>query len=208
MIPAKELRTWTRQIGDLTCTISTDPSQIQLGALNDAFASDMLYWAKPLSPEALKLCVEQSLCFGLYVQQRSQQEGESIPTTKGSSEGQEMIGFGRLVTDYVTFAYLTDVYVIAQHQGKGLGKWMMQCLDEVLRSWPDLRRCVLLTRGAAAVRMYGETIGARDISETSSSLVVLERPGPAAPMAGEEDKGRKGGGARVDGAREVADAVN
>jgi GNAT superfamily N-acetyltransferase len=105
-----------------------------------------------------------------------------------------MVGFGRLVTDYVTVGYLTDVYVVTEHQGKGLGKWMMQCLDEVLESWPNLRRCMLLTRGAAAVKMYGETIGARDISETSPSLVVLERPGPDAPMAGGngKTKGEKG----------------
>jgi phage terminase large subunit-like protein len=81
MIPDNELRTWTRQLGDVTYTISTDPSQIQLDALHDAFASDMLYWAKPLSPEALKLCMEQSLCFGLYVQERPRQGGESIPTS-------------------------------------------------------------------------------------------------------------------------------
>jgi hypothetical protein len=72
MLPPHELRTWTRQItGDdnrtYTYTISTDPSLIQLDALDAAFRSDMLYWAQPLSPEALKLCVEQSLCFGLYV---------------------------------------------------------------------------------------------------------------------------------------------
>jgi hypothetical protein len=70
MPPPHELRTWTRQLpsdGNRTYTISTDPSLIQLDALDAAFRSDMLYWAQPLSPEALKLCVEQSLCLGLYV---------------------------------------------------------------------------------------------------------------------------------------------
>ncbi|KAK3303383.1 N-acetyltransferase-like protein [Chaetomium strumarium] len=175
MIPANELRTWTRQLGDVTYTVSTDPSQIQLDALNDAFASDMVYWAKPI-PRKRSSSAWSSRC---------------VSGSEEGSQGHKMVGFGRLITDYVTFAYLTDVYVLAEHQGKGLGKWMMQCLDEVLRSWPNLRRCVLFTRGAAAVRMYGETIGARDVSETSPSLVVLEKRGPDAAMAGGNEKTRE-----------------
>jgi GNAT superfamily N-acetyltransferase len=106
-----------------------------------------------------------------------------------------MIGLARLVTDYTTFGYLTDVYVLASHQGKGLGKWMMQCLDEVLESWPHLRRCLLFTRGEAAIKMYRTTIGAKHISETpSKDLVLLERRGPAVPVTG-------GKGTGVDGSK-------
>jgi GNAT superfamily N-acetyltransferase len=89
-----------------------------------------------------------------------------------------MIGFARLVTDYVTFGYLTDVYVLTAHQGKGLARWMMECLDEVLAAWPHLRRCVLFTGTKGAARLYRETIGALDLSETSTGkLIVMERPG-------------------------------
>ena len=79
-----EYRTWTRHLpGDKhTYTVSTDPSLIQLDALNTAFHSDMTYWAKPMSPEALKLCVEQSLCFGLYVQE------DVVVDADGESEGE------------------------------------------------------------------------------------------------------------------------
>ena len=67
--PKHELRTWTLHHPDdnTTYTISTDPSLLDLAALNDAFASDMLYWAKPMDPSTLRLCLDQSLCFGLYV---------------------------------------------------------------------------------------------------------------------------------------------
>lgn len=95
-----------------------------------------------------------------------------------------MVGFARLVTDYTTFGYLTDVYVLAAHQGLGLGRWMMRCLDEVLGSWPHLRRCLLLTRGEAAIRMYGETIGAKDVGETEMGLVLMERRGKGITFAG------------------------
>ena len=72
MPPQHELRAWTLQRDDTDgggrtyYTLSTDPSLLDLAALNAAFASDMLYWAKPLPLDHLRLCVEQSLCFGLY----------------------------------------------------------------------------------------------------------------------------------------------
>ncbi|KAL2016920.1 hypothetical protein VTK56DRAFT_2837 [Thermocarpiscus australiensis] len=189
MTPEDEIRSWTRQVGALTYTCSTDPRRIQLDAVNAAFASDMVYWAKPLPPEALKRCVDQSLCFGLYVQKEKEGQGDDADDEQGAAADQkekendtkpEMVGLARLVTDYVTYGYLTDVYVLAEHQGKGLARWMMRCLDEVLASWPSLRRCMLLTRDAAAVRLYRETIGALDLSESSSAdLFVLERPGTA-----------------------------
>lgn len=104
-----------------------------------------------------------------------------------------MVGLARLVTDYVTFGYLTDVYVLGAHQGRGLGRWMMGCLDEVLASWPGLRRCVLYTRGEGAARLYGETLGMRPVAETpSASLIFLERH--AALVRGRAYKPRDEGG--------------
>lgn len=38
------------------------------------------------------------------------------------------VGFARVITDYTTFAYLADVFVIKSHQGKGLGKWLMEVI--------------------------------------------------------------------------------
>jgi hypothetical protein len=81
MPPPNQPQTWTRQVAGTTYAVSTDPSLVQLDVLNAAFASDMLYWAKPLAPEVLQLCVEQSLCFGLYAQgeegQTSRQQGST-----------------------------------------------------------------------------------------------------------------------------------
>ncbi|KAK4103261.1 hypothetical protein N658DRAFT_494594 [Parathielavia hyrcaniae] len=135
----------------------------------------MIYWAQPVALDSLKLCIEQSLCFGLYIHDEDAVNGD------GDGKGKTMIGLARLVTDYTTFGYLTDVYVLGPHQGKGLGKWLMQCLDEVLSSWPHLRRCLLFTSGEAAVGMYRATIRAQYISETPSrDLFLLERRGAAA----------------------------
>jgi GNAT superfamily N-acetyltransferase len=60
-----------------------------------------------------------------------------------------LIGYARLVTDKVTFAYLTDVYILPAWQSQGLGKWLVQCVQEVLESMPYLRRSVALISGHA-----------------------------------------------------------
>ena len=89
-----------------------------------------------------------------------------------------MVGFARLITDHVTFGYLTDVYVLSEHQGRGLGRWMRQCLNEVVSEWPMLRRCILFTRGETAARMYRKTIGMMEWDGQKAGLIFMERPGP------------------------------
>lgn len=89
-----------------------------------------------------------------------------------------MIGFARVITDYVTFAYLTDVYVLPEHQGKGLGLWMMECLDKVLKQWPGLRRTMLMARDEHAKRMYERVLGMRRVTGA-----IMEGLGPGATAA-------------------------
>ncbi|KAK1832431.1 acyl-CoA N-acyltransferase [Podospora conica] len=171
----KEPRLWTfPSNSDQSFVCSTDRAHIQDDRVGAALASDLVWWAKPLSPAQLTICLDNSLCFGLY---------DTTTTTDWN-----MIGFARVITDYVTFAYLTDVYVLEEFQGKGLGRWMMRCVDETLEGWPDLRRCVLFTKGAANVRLYEEVMGMRDVN---------------APRGGarEDEKKKKGenGGAEGNG---------
>ena len=76
--------------------------------------------------------VANSLCFGAYV------------------AGVGQVGFARLVTDRATFAYLADVFVLAEHRGRGVSKRLM----EAVVSHPDLqglRRWLLFTRDAHSV---------------------------------------------------------
>lgn len=84
-----------------------------------------------------------------------------------------MVGFARLITDYVTFAYLEDVYVLPEYQGKGLGRWMMTCMNEIISAWPDLRRLMLIASNLNAARLYQTNLGARDVRETE--MVVMDR---------------------------------
>jgi len=96
------------------------------------------YWATGIPAEVVRRSVENSLTFGLF-------------------RGDEQVGFARVVTDYATFAYLADVFVLQPHRGQGLGGWMM----EVVFSHPELqglRRWMLATRDAHGLyRKYGFT---------------------------------------------------
>lgn len=86
------------------------------------------YWAKGVPRSVVEKSVENSLCFGLY-------------------HGKAQVGFARVITDRTTFAYLADVFVLPEHQGKGLGKWLI----ERVRAHPDLqglRRWMLATKDA------------------------------------------------------------
>ncbi len=66
------------------------------------------YWASGISAETVRRSVENSLAFGVF-------------------EGDEQVAFARVVTDYATFAYVADVFVLEPHRGRGLGgKWMME----------------------------------------------------------------------------------
>jgi GNAT superfamily N-acetyltransferase len=108
-------------------TISTDKSRLDTTGMHD-YLSNHSYWAKGRSMEQVLLTIEHSLCFGLY-------------------HDREQVGFARVITDYATFAYLADVYILEKHRGAGLSKWMMECIMGHPQL-QNLRRFMLATRDA------------------------------------------------------------
>jgi GNAT superfamily N-acetyltransferase len=107
--------------------ISTDRSLLDLDAIH-AYLSEEAYWSPGVSREVVERSIEHSLNFGLY-----------------RDAGQA--GFARVVTDYATFAWLADVFVLPAHRGAGLGKWLV----ETAVSHPQLRgmrRWILATGDA------------------------------------------------------------
>ena len=110
----------------MNVTIRSEPERLDVDAIH-AFLTRS-YWAQGVSRERVSKSLEASLCFGLFAEQRQ-------------------IGFARVITDRVTFAYLCDVYVLEEHRGLGLGKRLV----EAVRAHPDLlalRRFLLKTRDA------------------------------------------------------------
>ncbi|KAI2601762.1 hypothetical protein GGR54DRAFT_54951 [Hypoxylon sp. NC1633] len=152
--------------------ISTEPLMIQVDEVNAVLSSDLMWWANGLPRDLMKKAIHNSLCLGLYVLPKSTSHiaGQSNPS---------QIGLVRVVTDDVTFAYLTDVYILPEYQGKGLGRWMMECLNEVIKSWTHLRRFMFLT--SDSMNLYRKYLGAKDWNECNTkgiSIGMIE--GPAA----------------------------
>jgi GNAT superfamily N-acetyltransferase len=120
---------WTR--GDYT--ISTDPSRLDVDVIHSFLRT--AYWAgEHLPREIVERSIENSLCFGVYV------DGAQAPSPA-------QVGFARAITDYATFAYVADVFILPEHRGKKLGVWLMECVASHPRL-QNLRRWMLGTRDA------------------------------------------------------------
>jgi GNAT superfamily N-acetyltransferase len=107
--------------------ISTDKSKLDLKAIHH-FLSTQSYWAQNRPYEVVEKAVENSMCFGIF-------------------DLDKLAGFARIVTDYTTFAWLCDVFVLPEYRGLGLGKWLV----ESIMAHPDIknvRRILLATRDA------------------------------------------------------------
>ena len=201
-------QTWTRD-GFL---ISTDPSLISIPALTSAFAQEWMYWAKPLPAEAMQAMVDKSLCFGLYTPTpmaestvtatgtasttsqksdidpiaRIKTESERPAASRMNSTSTSLIGFARVITDSVTFAYLTDVYILPEWQGSGLGKWLVDCVQEVLEKMPHLRRSMLITGREGPAGGFYERRMRMERIDPKGDLMVMSWVGPGWPGRGEE----------------------
>lgn len=166
--------------------ISTDVSLIPLQTLNEWFASDDLYWTKPLPLDILQQTLQNSLCFGLYYHtpESDQQNNNNDNGTANSKPNNiEFIGIARCITDHTTFIYLTDVYVHSSHQGKGLGSWLVECVGEVIDTMPYLRRSMLLTRDwVRSVPFYKKILGVSVHESTSGEgMAIMMRKGRGHP---------------------------
>lgn len=118
-------------------SISTDKSKLDVDSVHD-FLSTKAYWCLNIPKEKVQVAIENSLCFGVY-------------------EEEKQVGFARIITDFSTIAYLGDVYVLEEYRGKGLSKWLMETImnHEDLQG---LRRWILLTGDAHELyRQYGWT---------------------------------------------------
>jgi GNAT superfamily N-acetyltransferase len=107
--------------------ISTDRSRLDIELVHN-FLSKTTYWAVGRTRDVVQRSIENSLSFGVYKEN-------------------DQVGFARVVTDYATFAWIADVFVLPEHRGHGLSKWLM----EVMLSHPQLqgfRRWVLATKDA------------------------------------------------------------
>jgi len=117
-------------------TISTDKSLLDVKVIHGFLTTS--YWATGRTIETVRRSIDNSLSFGVY-------------------KGDQQVGFARVITDYSTFAWIADVFILESFRGQGLSKWLM----EVIISHPELqgfRRWVLATKDAHELyRKFGFT---------------------------------------------------
>ncbi|HRH40734.1 MAG TPA: GNAT family N-acetyltransferase [Pyrinomonadaceae bacterium] len=116
-------QTWQRDKFE----ISTEKSRLQIDVIQ-RFLSEESYWAQNRTFEQTRTAIENSVCFGVY-------------------DADKQIGFARVISDFATFAYIGDVFVLSEYRGQGISKWLM----ETMLGHPDLqglRRWILATKDA------------------------------------------------------------
>ena len=134
-------------------SISTDKNKLDLVAIHE-YLSQRSYWAMRRPMECVERSIQHSLCFGVY------------------ADNGKQVGFARVVTDYSTFAWLCDVFILDDFRRRGLGK---RLIDAII-AHPDLRdvpRIVLRTRDAHELyRRYAGFTGISNIERWMERLVA------------------------------------
>jgi GNAT superfamily N-acetyltransferase len=110
----------------MSITLCDEPARLDVDAIHAYLTRS--YWAEGVSRERVARSLERSLCIGAF-------------------DGAQQIGFARVISDFVTFGYLCDVYVLEAYRGRGVGKRLVAAV----RAHPELsslRRLLLKTRDA------------------------------------------------------------
>ena len=131
--------------------ISSDQNKLDLVAIHGFLAQS--YWAKGIPMSVLSKAISNSLCFGVF------------------SNDKKQVGFARMITDSATYAYLADVYILEAHRGKGLSKWLMQ----KIMSHSDLKGLRRMTLATSDAHGLYEKFGFTELEKPS---VFMEKWNP------------------------------
>ncbi len=131
--------------------VSSNIKDMNLPAIHSYISGS--YWAKGIPITIMEKAINNSLCFGVF------------------TESGQQVAFARMVTDCATFAYLADVFVLNEHKGKGISKWLMKFIlnDPNLQG---IRRMTLATSDAHG--LY-EQFGFKSLS-SPESFMELHQP--------------------------------
>jgi len=121
--------------------VSDDPERLDLDTIHEFLALHS-NWARGIPRSTLEKSIRNSLSFGVF-------------------HGSKQVGFARVISDSATVAYLGDVFIVPEYRGRGLAKWLMQCIVSH-SDLQNLRRWILVTENAHGLyRKYGFTQLAR-----------------------------------------------
>ncbi len=114
--------------------VSTDANRLDFGVVTAFLAAS--YWAPEISEPIVRRAVAHSIGFGLY-------------------EGDEQVGFARVITDRATFAWVCDVFILEGRRGRGLSLWLMRCV----RAHPELQELRRWMLASTSARGLYERLG-------------------------------------------------
>lgn len=106
--------------------ISDDKSKLDIKLIHNFLTNS--YWGKGRTFNEVKRSIEHSYCFGIY-------------------DGNDQVGFARVITDFVVFAYLMDVFIIEEFRGRGLSKKLLQKIFDDMR-FSKIKKWMLATDDA------------------------------------------------------------
>ena len=139
--------------------ISTDKNRLDLGVIH-AFLAEDSYWVPGISRSSVEKCIKHSFCFGAYTDGRQ-------------------IGFARVVTDFVRYAHLLDVFVLPEYRGRGIAKLLM----ENILAHPELRTIVRYTLGTQDAHGLYAQFGFTAPANPERQMELLRSQNPPAPAA-------------------------
>ena len=131
--------------------VSTDPARLDLDVIHNFLTN--CYWSTGVPREVVERSNRHSLCFGIYDESgttpRLAKEARPFDCAQGKhgAPGFVQVGFARVISDFATIAYIGDVFVLESHRGRGLSKWLMECIMQH-PALQNLRRWILTTRDA------------------------------------------------------------
>jgi GNAT superfamily N-acetyltransferase len=111
----------------MTYSITTDKTRFDVDTIH-TFLSRHAYWSPGVPRDYVERAIANSLCFAVL-------------------DGEKQVGFARVITDYVSMAYIADVFILPSHRRRGLAQLLMRAIREHA-DLQRIRRWHLVTRDA------------------------------------------------------------
>jgi GNAT superfamily N-acetyltransferase len=145
--------------------VSTDPSRLDITGTTAYL--DTTYWAQGRPESMVRRSIEGSIAFGVY-------------------DGDDQVGFARVVTDRATFGWVCDVFILDSHQGRGLGMWLMRCV----LAHPDLQDLRRWLLGSTNARGLYARLGFVPLPAPERFMQIDKRTSTAADLPRSGDTAR------------------
>lgn len=126
-------------------SVSTDKSKLNIPFIQN-FLKD-IYWQAPRTISEVQTAIDSSVCFGIYLDE-------------------VQIGFGRVITDYVIFAYLMDVFIAEEHRGNGYSSIL---IDTMLKE-PQLKNIKIWRLATTDAHFLYEKFGFKTLAHPEKMM--------------------------------------